>query len=177
MDWLSRPILSLGGVRVTPLDGIGGRVDRIGARSTTIVTNATSPRRSERRAGDQRIVNWSHADPTVRIRLPVSVTYGSDLDAPQAALLEVAASHPAVLATPEPRVNFTAFGESALELELAVWTREGAQRQRPFRNDLNFAIDAAFRARGIQIQFPQRDLHVRSGVLHVASERPLPPAP
>lgn len=146
------------------IDGKGGQVDRIGTRSTTIVTNdnITMIVPNAELIG-QRIVNWSHGDPTVRIRLPVGVAYGSDLDIVRAALLDVAAAHSAVLPTPPPRVNFIAFGDSALEMELAVWTREGVQRQRRFRSDLNFAIDAAFRARGIQIPFPQRDVHIRTG--------------
>ncbi len=117
------------------------------------------------------IINWSHGDPKVRIRIPVTVAYGSDLGEVQQVLLAVAAAHPAVLKEPQPAVNFTAFGESALELELAVWTLEMVPHQRVFRSDLNFAIDAAFRERGITVPFPQRDIHLADGGL-AAQGRP-----
>jgi potassium efflux system protein len=143
--------------------GKEGRVERIGARSTTIVTNDNiSIIVPNADLITNSIVNWSHGDPTVRIRIPVGVAYGSDLDAVRAALLEVAAANHAVLPAPAPRVHFVGFGDSALELELAVWTRDVLDQQRRFRSDLNFAIDAAFRARRIQIPFPQRDVHLKS---------------
>ncbi len=151
--------------------GKEGRVERIGARSTTIVTNDNiSIIVPNADLITTSLVNWSHGDPTVRIRIPVGVAYGSDLDAVRGALLEVAAANPAVLPAPAPRVHFVAFGDSALELELAVWTRDVLDQQRRFRSDLNFAIDAAFRARRIQVPFPQRDVHLKSDA------RPAPPA-
>lgn len=143
------------------IGGTGGRVVRIGARSTTIVSNDNITMivpNSEFISG--RIINWSHGDPTVRFRLPIGVAYGSDLARVQQVLLEVAAAHPAVLENPAPRVYFDAFGDSALSLELAVWSRTMAQNPRRLRSDLNFAIDAAFREHGITVPFPQRDVRV-----------------
>ena len=144
--------------------GTGGRVERIGARSTTIVTsdNITMivPNAD---LMSQRIINWSHGDPRVRFRVPVGVAYGSDMERVRAALLEVA-EHPAVLRDPAPAVFFVEFGESSLNLELVVWTRDMVYVPLRFRSDLNFAIDAAFRRHGITVPFPQRDVHVRSTV-------------
>ena len=57
------------------------------------------------------------------------------------------------------------FGESALNFELVVWSSEMSHRPRRFRSDLNFAIERHLREAGIEIPFPQRDLHIRSGVL------------
>jgi len=79
----------------------------------------------------------------------------------------VARSHPAALSDPEPRVFFESFGDSALNLELVVWSAEMSFRPRRFRSDLNFAIDRVFRERGIELPFPQRDLHLRTGSLVV----------
>jgi small-conductance mechanosensitive channel len=70
-------------------------------------------------------------------------------------------------------VFFESFGDSALNLELVVWSVEMSFRPRRFRSDLNFAIDQAFRERGIELPFPQRDIHVRTGgpvVRHTGSE-------
>jgi small-conductance mechanosensitive channel len=143
-------------------------VERIGGRSTTIVTNDNITiivPNAEFIAG--RITNWSHGTPHVRLRLAVGVAYGSDLERVREALLDVARDHPGVLTDPPPTVNFTGFGDSALEFELAVWTVTGVQQQRRFRSDLNFAIAATLRERAIEVPFPQRDLHLRSGVLEI----------
>src|SRR6266404_9635106 len=62
-----------------------------------------------------------------------------------------------------PRIVFLeSFGDSSLNLELVVWSAEMSFRPRRFRSDLNFAIEKALRERGIEIPFPQRDLHIRS---------------
>jgi small-conductance mechanosensitive channel len=143
--------------------GTGGRVERIGARSTTIVTNDNITMIvPNAEFVTQRVTNWSHGDPRVRFRIPVGVAYGSDLEVVQRALVEVGAAHPAVLEEPPPTVFFDGFGDSSLNLELAVWSRDMAHNPRRLRSDLNFAIDAAFRRHGIVIPFPQRDLHLRS---------------
>lgn len=151
------------------VSGTGGRVERIGARSTSIVTsdNITIiiPNAD---LVTQQIINWSHGDPKVRFRIPVGVAYGSDIPRVREALLEVATAHPGVLTDPPPMVFFSGFGDSALNLELAVWTRAMTQAPHRFRSELNFAIDDAFRRHGIQIPFPQRDLHFKSGALRMA---------
>ena len=78
-------------------------------------------------------------------------------------LLEVARSHKEVLREPKPSVHFNEFGDSSLNFDLLVWT-EKPLRQFIIKSDLNFAIVRAFREKGIEIPFPQRDLHIRSSV-------------
>jgi small-conductance mechanosensitive channel len=72
---------------------------------------------------------------------------------------------------PAPQVFFIGFGDSSLDFELGVWTIGMAHRPKAFRSSLNFAIDHAFREAHIEIPFPQRDLHVRSGRLDVRMDR------
>jgi small-conductance mechanosensitive channel len=146
--------------------GVAGQVTRISLRSTTVVTNdnitiivpnsdfITHP-----------VTNWSHGDPKVRLRLAVGVAYGSDVEKLRDALLEVAVENPAVLKHPAPMVRFLGFGDSALNFELAVWTIEMAHRPTRFRSDLYFAVERKLRQNRIEIPFPQRDLHLRSGRL------------
>lgn len=150
--------------------GRTGRVTRVGARSTTIVTgdNITIiiPNAD---LVTQQIINWSHGDPKVRFRIPVGVAYGSDLERVRETFLEVAAAHPAVLADPPPAVFFTGFGDSALNMELVVWTVEMAKNPQRFRSELNFALAAACRRHDIEIPFPQRDLHLKDARVTVAT--------
>ena len=142
---------------------VAGQVVNIQARSTTVLTNDNITLIVPNSAfTEHTITNWSHGDQKVRFRIPVSVAYGTDLDLVREALLEVARGHPRALSEPEPTVFFEAFGDSALNLELVVWSAEMSYRPRRFRSDLNFAIDKALRARGIEVPFPQRELRWRT---------------
>ena len=94
--------------------------------------------------------------------MPVGVSYGADPERVRAILVEVASRHPEVLPAPAPEVIFTAFGDSSLNFELRVWTERRVQTPKVLKSDLYFAIFAAFHELGIEIPFPQRDLHVRS---------------
>lgn len=139
-----------------------GTVTRVGGRSTQVRTldNVTILVPNSRFL-ENEVVNYSHGDPTTRLHVPVGVAYGSDLAAARAALLGAARSHPAVLADPPPQVQLTGFGESSLDLDLLVWTRD-PRNQLTLRSDLYFRIEAGLRRAGVTIPFPQRDLHLRS---------------
>ncbi len=144
--------------------GVAGNVTRIRLRSTEIVTNDNiSIIVPNSDFIMHPVTNWSHGDPRVQIRLPVGVAYGTDVEKLRTVLLEVAAGHAKVLKTPAPTVFFEGFGDSALLFELGVWTAEMAHSPRRFRSELNFAIERKLRENHIQIPFPQRDLHLRSG--------------
>ncbi len=142
--------------------GVEGRVDRIQARSTTVTTRDNITMIIPNSEFVSRpVVNWSHGDPRVRISVSVGVAYGSDTDAVRKVLLEVAARHGKVLKKPAPEVQFRAFGASSLDFVILVWIDEQPTRFR-IASDLHFAIDRAFRKRGIEIAFPQMDLHFKS---------------
>ena len=117
------------------------------------------------------VTNWSHGDPKVRIRVPVGVAYATDLKLLQNLLLESALEHPKALRDPKPVVLFTEFGDNSLNFELAVWTQEMTATPIHFTSEMNFIIEEKLRENGIEIPFPQRDLHVRSGLPHSVSEQ------
>jgi small-conductance mechanosensitive channel len=145
---------------------VAGQVTRINLRSTTVVTNDNItiivPNSN---FITNAVTNWSYGDPKVRFRLSVGVAYGSDVEKLRTLLLEVAAENSAALKQPAPSVRFVGFGDSALNFELAVWTIQMAQSPTRFRSDLYFAIERKLRENKIEIPFPQRDLHLRSGTL------------
>jgi small-conductance mechanosensitive channel len=93
----------------------------------------------------------------------VGVAYGTDVRLVERVLVEVAGSHPKVLKSPAPSVFFSGFGDSSLDFELAVWTEEMTFTPRRLRSDLYFAMEQRLRENRIEIPFPQRDLHLRSG--------------
>lgn len=107
------------------------------------------------------VTNWSHGSTHVRLHCPVGVAYGSDVPKVKEILLKVAEENRDVLRTPPPAVRFLGFGDSSLDFELLIWVNEPEQ-QYVIHSDINYAIDAAFRKGGVQIPFPQRDLHLKS---------------
>ena len=144
-----------------------GTVTRIRIRATTITDwDCKELLVPNKEFVTGRLVNWTLSDKILRVTLKVGIAYGSDTSLAEKQLRKVAAEHPRVLKDPEPVVLFHEFGESSLNFELRVYI-EGISHYIQTRHDLNRAIDEAFRQAGIEIAFPQRDIHVRS----VASER------
>src|SRR5207245_2158870 len=148
--------------------GITGQVQQIRARSTVIRTNDNITMIvPNTKFIDSPVTNWTYGDPRVRFRIPIGVAYGSDVNRVREALIAAAREHPAALSDPAPSVFLDKFGDSTIDFELVVWSMEMSYRPRRFKSDLNFLIDKHLRAAGIEIPNPQRDLHIRSGVLKV----------
>ncbi|MEL7315102.1 MAG: mechanosensitive ion channel domain-containing protein, partial [Cyanobacteria bacterium J06559_3] len=139
-----------------------GTVKRVGARSTEIRTlDQVAIIVPNSRFLESEVINWSHGSPVSRLRVPVGVAYGSDIALVKTALLEAIKRHPEVLLRPKPEIWFQGFGDSSLDFEVMVWTGEPRQQFR-VKSDLNYEIEASLRRHGVEIPFPQRDLHLRS---------------
>jgi potassium efflux system protein len=158
-----RPIRTGDWVQVGSTEGY---VRKISIRSTIIETfdkaNVIVPNSELISA---QVTNWILRDSVGRLSIPIGVAYGSDTGLVERILLEVANAHPDVIKNnPEysARVVFMDFGESSLDFQLRAYVPDVDRRLR-ISSDLRFAIDRAFRANGIEIPFPQRDLHIRSG--------------
>lgn len=138
-----------------------GTVEDVGLRSTRvrnrdnvelIVPNS--------RFLNEEVVNFTRSDSRVRLRISVGVSYNEQPRAVERALL-AAANHPLVLSDPEPTVQFMDFGDNSLDFDLLVWTNDPLRRGR-IRSDLRYQIWDALQEQGMEIPFPQRDLHIRS---------------
>ena len=155
------------------IGGVAGQVKEISLRSTTVVTNDNMaiivPNAD---FITQRVTNWSYEDPRVRFRIPFGVAYGTDLAKLRKLMLEVADEHPKALKDPKAELFFAGFGDSSLNFELGVWSSESTISPRRFRSDLFFAIEKKLRESGIEIPYPQQDLHVRTVV---GDARTVPP--
>jgi small-conductance mechanosensitive channel len=148
--------------------GITGQVEHIRARSTVIRTNDNIMMIvPNTKFIDSPVTNWTYGDRRVRFRIPVSVAYGSDIVKVRNTLLAVAGENPHTLKEPGPSVFLENFGENAIDFKLVVWSSEMSARPSRYRSEINFAIAEKFREAGIEMPFPQRDLHIRSGVLKV----------
>ena len=105
------------------------------------------------------VVNRTYADKLGRVLIPLGVAYGTDAKKVRDVLLEIAKSHPDIRRTPGPNVIFKGFGDSTLNFELAAVVNE-ADSVKAVASDLCFTIDEAFRQQGIQMPFPQREVHL-----------------
>lgn len=109
-----------------------------------------------------RVLNWSLSDRILRLEFPVGVAYGSDIEKAERTLYRVAANQEGVIKKdPSPLVIFRSFGESSLDFELRVYIPH-MDNYLKIWHEINCAIDREFRKEGIEIAFPQRDLHLRS---------------
>jgi small-conductance mechanosensitive channel len=141
-----------------------GDVIAINMRSTTIRSlNNISIIVPNSEFVSSQVVNWSHGDPKVRLIVDVGVSYNSNLDDVIRSLREVADENQNVLKDPEPDVLLSSFGDSSWNMKLRVWLKD-PQNYYKIHSDINCEIVRKFRQNGIEIPFPQRDLHVRSPV-------------
>jgi small-conductance mechanosensitive channel len=107
------------------------------------------------------IVNWTHSSPYVRVHVPVGVSYRSNPDEVREILARIASQTPHVEQAPRPEVRVTKFAESSIDFELLVWIHRKQVSEDEVTSALYFAIFRAFAEAGIEIPFPQRDLHIR----------------
>lgn len=151
---------------------VDGSIVEIRARSTTVLTNDNIaiivPNSS---FIVDNVINWTYNDPRIRFHIPIGVSYGSNPDEVEKALLAAAADVDEVLEEPPARVWFREFGDSSLNFELLAWTSRLLHSPGDFRSKLNFAVHRRLHEAGITIPFPQRDLHVKSGELSVRVSR------
>ena len=143
--------------------GIHGDVVDISLRATTIVTNDNiSVIVPNSEFISSTVINWSHMDRNVRFNIPVSVSYKEDPESVKEILLEVAGRNEGVLKHPAPDVLFDKYGESSLNFNLRIWTRSHINKPGVLRSQLYYEIFKVFREKGVEIPYPQRDIHIKS---------------
>lgn len=140
--------------------GERGEVKAVGMRSTRLLTRddvmISIPNSVITNA---KVVNQSLPHPSFRVRVKIGVAYGSDIDLVESTLLDIAHQNSLAVASPEPRVRFRAFGDSALEFELLCWAARPHDRGRLIHL-LCKDIYKTFNEKGIAIPFPQQDIHL-----------------
>jgi len=150
---------------VIQIDDLWGTVRTINIRNTEIQTFDNSMMfvpNSE--LISNRLINWTHrGDYRLRRDLLVGVAYGSDVDLVKKALNSVAGDNPHVLKNPPPTILFKAFGASSLDFTLRVWI-DHIDYALTTLSELHEAVNTAFASAGIEISFPQMDLHLRDTV-------------
>ncbi len=108
-----------------------------------------------------QLLNWTLSDPNIRVRIPVGIAYGSDVEGALKILCNVAKDNPNIKNIPVPRVVFEKFGENALELNLRCFI-DDVDSMWPIISELHCEINKRFSEAGIVLAFPQRDIHFDS---------------
>jgi potassium efflux system protein len=148
---------------VVTVEGMTGTVTKIQMRATTIMNwdrqEFVVPNKT---LITSTLLNWTLSTPLTRVVIPVGVAYGSDTDKAREILIDVAADHPRVLDDPAPMATFEQFADSSLNLMLRAHLPDPKNRIGTI-TELHTEINKRFAAAGIEIAFPQHDLHLRSG--------------
>lgn len=150
---------------IITVDGMVCKVKKIGIRTSQVITqNNITILVPNHKLTDDNVINWSHMHEAPRYHVSVGVAYGSDTELVSKILLESVVEHPRVSKKEQPFVRFTNFGNSSLDFEVFFWSEEIFLIE-DILSDIRLAIDKKFRASGIVIPFPQRDLHIKSSDL------------
>jgi small-conductance mechanosensitive channel len=147
---------------VVEVGGVSGKVREIGMRATTLSTfegaDVVVPNGM---LLSEKLINWTLSDMDRRIDVNVGVAYGSDPRKVLDLLLEVTTTTPGIATEPAPAILFTGFGASSLDFGIRAWTNNFGDWVKT-RSDLNVRVYDALVAAGIQIPFPQQDVHLRT---------------
>lgn len=147
---------------VVELPGVKGKVSNMGVRSSTLQTfEGAEVIVPNGNLVANQLINWTLSAQRRRVDVPVGVAYGTNTERVISLLCEAAGEHPDVIKDPAPQALFIGFGDSSLNFELRFWAPD-QDLWIVLRSDVMRAIVRAFDANGIEIPFPQRDLHVRS---------------
>jgi small-conductance mechanosensitive channel len=144
------------------IDGTYGRVETIGPRSTRVRsgdnTHVILPNST---LLESKVLNWTVSDNVIRTSMDVGVAYGSDVAEVKRRLEQALAESERVLETPAPEILFIDFGDNALLFRALFWTRVSMPLdQARAQSEVRFRVDALFREAGVEIAFPQRDVHL-----------------
>ncbi|MBN4071148.1 mechanosensitive ion channel [Crocinitomix catalasitica] len=136
------------------------QIQKINLRSTTVETRDNKmliiP---NSQLTHEKVINWSLGSQVTRFIIPVTVKYGSDLELVKKILLKCATDHPKIAKTREPMVRLVHFGDHGLEMDVLFWANQNLFID-IHKSDIRFEIDKEFRKHGVEIPFPQMDVHL-----------------
>jgi len=139
-----------------------GNISHISARATTVVTNDNiSIIVPNSEFINSKVINWSLNNKRIRLNFLVGVSYKEDPEKIRRLLLHVAEGHLGVMKNPASDVLFDDFGDSSLVFNLRVWTEQYADKPKVLKSELFYEIFRLFKEEGVEIPFPQRDLHIK----------------
>ena len=151
-----------------------GRVETLGARYVSVITrDGIEHLVPNEELIANRVENWSHSHENVRLRIPLGIHYESDVALAIELCKRAANRVKRVLGSPVPTCLVTGFGDSSVDLEIRIWIKDPMNGCANVKNEVLLGVWDLFHEHGVQIPYPQRDLHVKS----IAKDVGLPPSP
>jgi small-conductance mechanosensitive channel len=148
---------------VIEIEGTYGWINSLRARYVSVITRDGKEHLIPNEdLVTQKVVNWSFTDTNVRMRIPVGVSYDTDVRKAMAQCVEAGTAESRVLKDPAPVCHVTGFGDNSVDLELRVWITDPVNGFGNVRSAVLLGIWDRFQENGIEIPFPQRDLHIRN---------------
>jgi len=148
---------------VIEIEGVYGWINNLRARYASIITrDGTEHLIPNEDLITQKVVNWSFTDNLVRHKVPIGISYKEDPHRCIALVLEATNSIERVLSAPKPVCLLVGFGDSSVDLELRFWISDPQNGVTNVKSQVLLKVWDTFKANGIEIPFPQRDLHIRS---------------
>ncbi len=139
-----------------------GQVNRIGIRAVSVITrDQIEYLIPNELLMTSTVENWSFSTRDVRLKVPVGIAYGSDVELAERLMLQAARENPRVHNEPEPSVWLHAFGDSAIQFEIQLWIDDPEAGVGNIRSDVLKRIWVLFGQHGVHLPYPQRDLHIR----------------
>lgn len=161
---------------VIAVAGTYGWVTALGGRYVSVVTrDGVEHLIPNETLISERVENWTHSNSRTRQKIDIGVHYDSDVRKAIQLCLDAAASVPRILKSPEPVCLLIGFGDSSVDLQLRIWIGDAQNGVQNVKSAVLLEIWDLFKAHGIQIPYPQRDVHLKSGAEFVSGGRPATP--
>ena len=140
-----------------------GWVNSLGARCISVLTrDGKEHLLPNENLITQTVENWSYSDRKVRLHIPIGVSYGSDVNLVRDLLLKSVEGHPRILKDPAPKALIMGFGDSSIDFEIRCWIFDPQEGEANLRSDIYYRLWDLFKENGVEIPFPQRDIHIKS---------------
>lgn len=140
-----------------------GAVNKIGVRAVSVVTRDGKEHLiPNEQLMTEPVENWSYSSRNVRVHVPVGISYASDLALAQRLMVEAAVAADRVLADPKPTVWLKGFGDNSVDHEILAWIADPELGVGNVQSDILNRLWRSFAEHGIEIPFPQRDIHIRT---------------
>lgn len=161
---------------VIEIDETYGWVNSLGLRYASVVTRDGHEHLIPNELlMTQKVINWSYSDKAVRVSCPIGISYASDVRKAMDLVIEAAKAAPRTLASPSPKCLLIGFGDNSVDLEARFWIADPANGVRAAMSDVLLNVWDAFKENGVEIPFPQRDVHLKTGgPVRVRIEEPDP---
>ncbi|MDH3609848.1 MAG: mechanosensitive ion channel, partial [Gammaproteobacteria bacterium] len=140
-----------------------GRVETLSSRYVSVITrDGIEHLVPNEEMIISRVENWSYSHDNLRLRIPVGIHYKSDVNKAIELCLEAAADVQRVMTLPKPACLMKGFGDSSVDLEIRIWIRDPMSGCSNVKSEVLLGVWNKFHEHGIEIPYPQRDLHLRS---------------